>query len=117
MILGNETTIRNVSGFSTEELKGIMDFLQGAVYCWCKNRPDEWFSIRNLMGGENFNWNGTPLQVLYDKHINRGLDDGEANNAAGKDCGWILKRVIHGDENRDFETKTESLVRHYKWVA
>lgn len=115
MILGNETAIRNVGGISAEELQRIMDFLQGAVYCWCKNRPEEWFAVRNLMGGENFNWNDTPLQVLYDKHCSNGLDDEEANKAAGKDCGWILKRVVN-DDRRQFETKKEALVRHYKWV-
>ena len=118
MIIGNETTLRTPSGISDNDLERIMDFLQGAVYCWCKNRRDEWFSIRDLMGGENFNWNGTPLQVLYDKHIANGWDDEGANKEAGKDAGWILKRVIsRGDEPRSYETKKEALVRHYRWVV
>jgi hypothetical protein len=52
MSLTEESQLRSVSGISDEEKQRILDFLQGAVYCWCKNRKDEWFSLRDLMGGE-----------------------------------------------------------------
>lgn len=35
-------TIRNVNFLSEVKLHDIENFLQGAVYCWCKNRPDGW---------------------------------------------------------------------------
>ncbi|EKB55933.1 hypothetical protein [Bergeyella zoohelcum] len=101
-------TIRDVYGISDEQKNAIMNFLQGAVYCWCKNRSDEWFSIRDLMGGDNYYWEGTPLIALWEKHKDVG--------AAGKDAGWLLKKVINNDK-RTFETKKEELVRKYKWVG
>ena len=110
-MLLNDTTIREVYEITDREREKIMDYLQGAVYCWCKNKPNEWFSLRDFMGGENYYWEGTPLIALYNKHSSKTT----AVKDAGKDGGWLLKKVIHRDE-RKFETKVESLVRQYKWV-
>lgn len=115
MSLIPESEIRNVREISNEEKQRIIDFLQGAVYCWCKNKPDEWFSMRDLMGGENYYWEGTPLLVLYTKHKSKGKDWESAVKDAGKDSGWLLKRVINQDQ-RKFETKKEELIRKYKWI-
>ena len=60
MLIG-ETEIRDVHGIPEEQKQRIIDFLQGAVYCWCKNRKDEWFTTRDLLGGDNYFWQGTPL--------------------------------------------------------
>ena len=105
--------IREVSGISASEKQRIYDFLQGAIYCWCKNRSEEWFSIKDLLGGDNFDWNGTPLIVLYDKHIKSGKTYDEAVAAGGKDAGWIAKKVL-GADSRTFETAT-GYVRSYRW--
>ncbi len=115
MSLIPKSEIRDVYEISEREKQSIIDFLQGAVYCWCKNRPEEWFSMRDLMGGENYYWEGTPLLVLYTKHESKGKDSETAVKDAGKDSGWLLKRVIDQD-NRQFETKIEGLVRQYKWI-
>ncbi|MFA8341773.1 MAG: hypothetical protein ACEPO8_02260 [Rhodothermaceae bacterium] len=114
MTLIRESKIREVQGISNEQKLRIEDFLQGAVYCWCKNRPDEWFSMRDLMGGSNFYWEGTPLFDLFQKHENIGKNNNDAIAAAGKDSGWILKKVIHEDK-RKFDTKKEELIRKYRW--
>ena len=50
MSLLKDSALRSVLGIGPEELKGACMFLQGAVYCWCKNRPQEWFALRDLMG-------------------------------------------------------------------
>jgi hypothetical protein len=112
MALIEKSEVRDVYGINNKQ--SILNFLQGAVYCWCKNRPDEWFSMRDLMGGDNYYWEGTPLLELYNKHINKGKDWEEAVAAAGKDSGWLLKRVINDDKRR-FNTKTEELIRKYRW--
>ena len=78
--------------------------MKGAVYSWCKNRKGEWFSLRDLMGGDNFYWNGTPLLDLYLKHKNLGKNSETSIKDAGKDAGWILKKVLKKDD-RKFETK------------
>jgi hypothetical protein len=115
MSLIPESEIRDVHEISNEDKHRIIDFLQGAVYCWCKNRPDEWFSMRDLMGGENYFWEGTPLLVLYTKHESKGKSWESAVKDAGKDSGWILIRVINQDQ-RKFKTKKEELIRKYKWI-
>ena len=113
MSLNVESELRNVTGISEEEKRRIKDFLQGGVYCWCKNRKDEWFSLRDLMGGDNFYWQGTPLLPLYLKHENNNDDPVKA---AGRDGGWLLKAVIDEDK-RLFETREEALIRQYRWIG
>ena len=112
IIIGNKE-LRSVSGLSNNEERDIINFLQGAVYCWCKNRKDEWFSLRDLMGGDNYYWEGTPMYKLYEKHNDLGKDEPVAE--AGKDGGWLLKKVINNDQ-RQFETKKEELIRKYRWI-
>ncbi len=40
-MLVKKSEIREVRGISNEQRQRILDFLQGAVYSWCKNRKDE----------------------------------------------------------------------------
>lgn len=114
MVLKDKSQVREVHGIDIIDKQRIIDFLQGAVYCWCKNRPDEWFSMRDLMGGDNFYWEGTPLYKLFVKHISNGLDSTTAIKKAGIDSGWLLKKVINNDK-REFDSKTEDMIRKYKW--
>lgn len=102
MIIKGNAEIRSVTGISSDEEKDIMNFLQGAVYCWCKNRKDEWLSLCDLMGGDNYYWNHTPMMKLWEKHNDMEKEDPVSE--AGKDGGWLLKKVIKNDQ-RNFETK------------
>ena len=95
------------------EKNRIYDFLQGSVYCWCKNRDNEWFSLRDLMGGDNYYWQGTPMIALYNKQVAKNAAD--PVKEAGKEGGRLLLDVIIND-GRSFETKVESLIRQYRWV-
>lgn len=115
MALTITSEVRGVTGISQDKKQRIIDFLQGAVYSWCKNRKDEWFSMRDLMGGDNYYWEGTPLLVLYSKHENKGKQWELAVKDAGKDSGWLLKKVIV-DDKRTFDTKKEELIRKYCWI-
>jgi hypothetical protein len=80
------------------------------------NKKDKWFSLQKLMGGENFDWKGTPLYALYSKHISAGLTNEEAIDQAGKDGGWLLKSLLDRDK-RNFETKTDARSRIYLWMG
>lgn len=112
MSLNEKSVLRDVTGISKEQKSDIKNFLQGAVYCWCKNQSkNEWFSLRSLMGGDNFHWQGTPLIKLYEKHKCRE----DSVVAAGKDAGWLLKAVINEDK-RVFETRKRELIRQYRWI-
>ncbi len=102
-------SVRFISKGKTEEIKG---FLQGAIRCYDKAVAGEWFSLRDLMGGENFDWNGTPLQDLYEAYQNRS----DALKMAAKSAGWLLKAAIKEDQYRHYETKKEAFTRKYRWV-
>lgn len=108
--------LREVRGITPDDKTTIITYLRGSVYTWCNNNKAEWFSARDFLGRDNYNWNGTPLQVLYNKHYNNGKRGEACVKAAGKDAGWILKKVIAQDK-RKFETKVESRIRKYRWVS
>ncbi len=86
-------------------------FLQGAVYLWCKIKPNEWFFARDLVGSD---WRGTPLQDIYEEHLKNGKTHDEAFAISAVDVGKLLKKVIANDL-RTFETKVERN-RKYRWV-
>lgn len=115
MSLNPESQSRAVHGISPEAYQRIYDFLQGAVYCWCKNHAGH-FGLRDLMGGTNFFWARTPLIALWHKQKARGLSDDDALTAAAIDAGWILKKVIR-DDRRTFSHTKEGLVRKYHWTG
>lgn len=114
MAFVTEQEVRAVIGISDNDLQRCLLFLQGAVYCWCKNRRDEWFALRDLVGGENTDWSDVPLDAVYQKHI-ANLAPERAFTEAAKDAGWILKRMI-ADDARRFETRKDGDVRQYKWL-
>ena len=105
-MLADDSEIRDVHGITDEQKQRSLDFLQGAVYSWCKNRKDEWFAARDLLGGDNYYWQGTPMIALYEKS--------EDVEQAGKDAGWLLKRVLN-DDKRTFEVSTDGRVKIYRW--
>lgn len=115
MTLVPPSEIREITGITDAEKQRIRDFLQGSVYCWCNNRRSDWFSMRDLMGGANFDWGNTPLQILYDKQVRAGLAEDAAVERAGQQSGWLLKQMIDADR-RTFETKHEEQIRKYRWV-
>ena len=108
--------LRDVTGISDAEKAAIKTFMQGAVYCWIKNLKGHQFAVRDLMGGENFDWDGTPLYVLFEKHSKQGKSNDAAIEAAGKDLGWLVKTVLSEDK-RTFEPNKGGLVSIYRWVG
>lgn len=115
MALTEQSELREVHGISDINKSLIKVFMQGTIYCWVKNRREEPFAVRDLMGGINTNWEGTPLQVLYDKHSEAGKDDESANEDAAKDLGWLVKSVL-AEDKRIFEARKAGLVNSYRWV-
>src|SRR4051794_17787434 len=114
MALRGNSRLYRVRGLAPAQRRRILDFLQGAVYCWCTSRPAEWFSLRDLMGGVNYFWQGTPLVTLYDNHIAAGRRSPVAVDRAGKEGGWLLKDVIVND-SRIFDTRLAFRIRQYRW--
>jgi hypothetical protein len=67
------------------------------------------------MGGDNRDWSKTPLEILYNKHIRDGKSAQEAFDNAGRESGWLLKRVVN-DDKRQFETEETPINRKYRWL-
>lgn len=115
MALIPKSELREIHGIDENDKAQIQAFIQGAVYCWIKNRTGEPFAARDLAGGENRDWKGTPLLALYEKHRKSGKDDEAAIASAGRDLGWLLKKVLVEDK-RKFRAEKKGLVRAYRWV-
>lgn len=111
----NIDTARRVNGIDEQQLNLIRSFLQGAVYCLCITHRNQWFSARDFLGGENSNWQGTPLQALFDYYFGRRQDEDYAIHQAGKAVGWILLSVLIAD-HRVFETR-KGYTREYLWTG
>jgi len=118
-MITTELSVEQVKGITEDEERDICNYLRGAVYCWCKNCKEEngnpkWFAARDLLGGENYYWEKTPLYGLYEKYINKGNDSDTSITKAAVDAGRLLKKVISEDK-RVFDTEVFGLVRHYRW--
>jgi len=101
MLKGNNTVV-DISYLTTEQKQSIKDFLQGAVYTWCNVNNNKPFRFKDLMGGDNYYWQNTPLYTLYDYYLNQSKDDDTAVSEAGKDAGMLLKSVLINDQNKTF---------------
>ena len=75
-------------------------FLSKKVDDWCKTNVNQIFTLRDLVGGKNSNWQGTPLQRLFDNNIEKGKEEDAAIKKAGQDAGRLLRLVISKDEKR-----------------
>ncbi len=116
MIIG-EDTYMHVHGFDDREIQRMRDYLLGAVQVWCRDRHGEWFAARDLLGGANYFWQGTPLMRLYDYYMVQSDGDDEYSvRQAGRAAGHLLKRVLVEDTKRTYETR-QGFTREYRWVG
>lgn len=116
MVIGH-TSYRNVHGFSPREIERMLDYLLGAVQVWCRDRHGEWFAARDLLGGANYYWQGTPLMRLYEYYMEQSdVDDVYSVRQAGRAAGHLLKRVLIEDTKRIYETR-QGFTREYRWVG
>lgn len=93
------------------DIKDIQNYLLGAINCFIRRNNDTWFKAKDIIIND---WNGTPLQVIYDFFESKGLSEEEARKQAGMCLGKILRKVIF-DDQRTFETrKTQDNPREYR---
>lgn len=93
--------IIQVKGLSEKERNEIKTYLQGQVYSFCKQKKNSRFFLRDLLGGENYFWQKTPVFCLYQRQLDAGKDHRRAFNQAAKDAGKLLKWVLDIDK-REF---------------
>lgn len=70
------------------------DFIRTAVDFQCKSYPEQWFSVRILFGGATFQWPGTPLECIYDRHIRNGRKPAKASIVAARDIGKMMTKFL-----------------------
>lgn len=115
MVIG-DTYYMNVHGFTERELQRMRDYLLGAVQSWCRDRHGAWFAARDLLGGANHYWQGTPLMRLYEYYMEQSDEDEVYSvRQAGRAAGHLLKRVLIEDSKRMYETR-QGYTREYRWV-
>lgn len=107
----------SIRGVSDAEIQRMLDFLFGAVRAICADREGTQFAARDFLGGINYFWEGTPMQVLYNKYINEGYSSDAAVEEAGKTAGHLLKRVLIEDENRTYRLGDAGMANGYTWIG
>lgn len=107
---------RAVHGISEVQKQCIMHFLQGSVYCWCKNCEGKPFAARDLLGGDNYYWQDIPMMALFEYYRNGNDANNEyAIEEAGKAAGRLLYQLLY-DDKREFQTWVE-YTRMYCWTG
>ena len=116
MSLTPKSRIYRVRGITSAQEQAIRDYLQGAVRTWCAaGKKGRQFAARDLVGGINYDWRKTPLDALYQKHIQKGKNHQDAVKAAGRDLGWLLKAVLNEDD-RMFKVGDAGRAKGYTWI-
>ena len=116
-MLIRDNRIINVKIVNNTDKQAIILYLDQIITNWINQNSNEWFCINDLLDfgiGQHKDWNGTPLQVLYDNYINSGKTEEQAHTQAGKDAGKLLKETVH---NRIDQFDTKKLRhRYYKKI-
>ena len=113
MLNDSADAVKKVGGLSPEQERRVRDFLQGAVYCWCKSKKNQWFSCRDLIGGDKKNWQETAMQELYNN--NRRKQSSDPYKQSAVDAGCLLKSVLRDDKRGFDQGETKSRVKRYRW--
>lgn len=75
-----------------------------------------WFSLSDLIGGENKFWSN-PIKQVYNVYV--AHNEKTAFNNSAKDMGWVLLNILNKDI-RKFKTerryKKRKYVRVYSWI-
>ena len=107
----------SVSGIKPEELEAMLHHLDGLVRGYVIGRKGVVFTIRDILGGDNFVWTGTPLQRLYEIYDEAGYSEEDCIKCAGQAAGRLLKRVIIEIDGMTFELHeaVDGRVNGYAW--
>ncbi|MCR5049813.1 MAG: hypothetical protein K6A36_01880 [Paludibacteraceae bacterium] len=109
--------IFRVHGVDRAHQEEIRVYLREKLDAWCASRKrGDGFSVREWLGGAERNWNGTPMQELYNYYRRKNRGDVYAYREAGKAAGRILKAVIDSDEGHRFHITREFRSVRYIWV-
>lgn len=95
---------KNFAKLDESDVTRALDFVQGAVYCWCASQPGVAFSVHTLFGKDNEYWQNTPLQSIYDAYN---------KVAAAYAVGHLLNRCLFID-SREVDVVTRKTLNEFK---
>ncbi len=108
----NNEDIKYPDYLEPDEIIKIQSFLQGATYVWCALKNTEEFAARNLIGGINYFWEKTPLEVLHNHYIS----EQNSEKLASLDLGICLKKTLAEDKRTFYIEYREAEKRtYYTW--
>jgi len=107
----------SIRGVSNADIQRMLDFLLGAVRAICAEREGTQFAARDFLGGANYFWQGTPVEILFEKYIAEGYSAEAAIEEAGKSAGHLLKRVLIEDRNRTYQLGDAGMANGYTWLG
>lgn len=106
MLKNKNSSLRSISAQISEgDMNCAKTYIMGVVHGFCNNNENQHFSVQILFGGENKDWRGTPLQVIYEYYAQKGYFD--ADKRAARDVGWLLKTVLQEDKKLLYDEKKE----------
>ena len=91
------------------QVKEIKEFLKRLLYVFLNNNTDDWFTVSDLVGGFNEDWNGTPLQYIYNAY--KVKDPNTAYERAAIDVGWLYLEILETDNIHKFESRHKKIGR------
>lgn len=96
-------TVKITAKVSESDLKLMENYILGAVHGFTAAADSKSFKVRDLFGFDNRDWNGTPIQEIYEFYL-KSLPHEDAADKAGKDVGKLLRKVLAEDK---YEYKEE----------
>lgn len=116
IINSTKRTMKISAKVSKNDLKLMEFYILGAVHGFTAAAGSKSFKVRDLFGYDNRDWNGTPIQEIYEFYL-KSFPHEDAADKAGKDVGKLLRKVLAEDKyeyEEEFGSRECTYHRVYK---
>lgn len=117
MITNNNKRIVKISAkVSEKDLKLMENYILGAVHGFTAAADSKSFKVRDLFGFDNRDWNGTPIQKIYEFYL-KSESHKDAAEKAAQDVGKLLRKILTEDKyeyEEEFGSRECTYHRVYK---
>lgn len=112
MLQTSKRLVRPAIRLGEQETADILLYMTDAVHDFTASEPEKAFAVRDLFGGKNSDWGGTPLQTIFDRY-SEDMPKEKAAKRAGIDVGRLLKIVLNEDKYTYLEEETDPRTCRY----
>lgn len=116
IISSNKKIVKISAKVSEKDLKLMEIYILGAVHGFTAAAGSKSFKVRDLFGFDNRDWNGTPIQEIYEFYLKSESHEDAAEKAA-QDVGKLLRKVLAEDKyeyEEEFGSRECTYHRVYK---